>query len=127
MSLREYLRGIYDLLAVSPQVASVSLSFDERFEKAAYLLGRITLVDGSLLHVKEFLVADPEVRKVKYAYHWVTTDGVLIFRYDNAADPAARHLASFPHHKHAPEGLTESEEPTLGTVLREIGHLLSPS
>ena len=104
-----------------------SASFDERSAKAAFLHGNIALVDGSSLHFKEFLVADPGIRKLKYGYQWVTKDGTLNVRYDNAADPAARLLTTYPHHKHTPSGIVEAEETTLATVLREIAGLMPRS
>lgn len=124
MPLREYLRRVYDLLDSSPLVATYSLSSDERSPHAAFLQGRVVFVDGSVLHIREFLVADPEVRKLKYGYHWSAPDGSLRFRYDNASDPAAKHLTTFPHHKHTPTGIEEAEEPTLARLIDEIAHLL---
>ena len=44
----------------------------------------------------------------------------LIFRYDNANDPAARHLPTFPSHKHGPAGLIAAPRPSLADVLHEI-------
>jgi hypothetical protein len=122
--LREYLQEIHDLLSSTPQITAFSVSFDERSAKAAFLHGNIALVDGSSLYFKEFLVADPEIRKVKYGYQWVSKDGTLSFRYDNAADPAARLLRTYPHHKHTASGIVEAEEATLATVLREIVGLM---
>lgn len=120
MSLRAYVREIQALLSSSPHILTFSLSFDERSPKAAFLHGGVGLSDGSSLHFKEFLVADPEIRKLKYGYQWMSKDGLLNFRYDNAADPKAKTLATYPRHKHTPSGIEESEEATLATVLREI-------
>jgi len=125
--LREYLRQVHDLLSSSPHIAAFSVSFDERSPKAAFLHGNIALVDGSSLYFKEFLVADPGIRKVKYGYQWVSKDGTLNFRYDNAADPAGRLLTTYPHHKHTASGIVEAEEATLATVLREIAGLIPRS
>jgi hypothetical protein len=125
MTLREYVRGIQDLLDSSPRVITYSLSFDERSTRAAFLQGRIVFTDWSTLHFKEFLIADREVRRVKYGYHWAGSDGSLRVRYDNAADPAARHLVTFPHHRHTPAGIEEAREPTLAQLLSEIAGLLS--
>ncbi len=127
MPLRDYFQRIHELLVTSVQVGTFSLSFDERSAKAAFLHGSIALVDGSSLHFKEFIVADPEVWKVKYGYHWATKDGTLIFRYDNSADPAVSRLVTFPHHKHTPSGIEGSDQPTLGSVLHEIARLIPGS
>ncbi|MEW5766252.1 MAG: DUF6516 family protein [bacterium] len=56
--------------------------------------------------------------KIKYRYHYMTSQQALIFRYDNA--PHHRQLKTFPHHKHLPQGEQESDEPTLEAVLFEI-------
>jgi hypothetical protein len=125
MPLRAYLRGIQDLLDASPFVATHSLSFDERGPHAAFLQGRILFTDGSILHIKEFLVEEREVRKLKYGYHWSDSDETLRFRYDNAADPAARHLSTFPHHKHTLTSIEATQEPNLAGLLSEIATLIS--
>ncbi|WP_407919021.1 toxin-antitoxin system TumE family protein [Candidatus Nitrospira nitrificans] len=41
------------------------------------------------------------------------------FRYDNARDPAARHLSTYPDHLHTPDGLFPSFSPTFTSALRE--------
>jgi hypothetical protein len=53
--------------------------------------------------------------------------GQVFFRYDNASDPHARHLKTYPHHKHtADDKLMESMVPTLEEVLKEAIDLLQP-
>ncbi len=127
MPLREYLRRIQDSLDSLPAAASYSLTFDERSLQTAFLHGRVVFTDGSTLHFKEFLVAGAHIRKLKYGYHWSAQDGSLRFRYDNGNDPASRHLATFPHHKHTPDGIEAAEEPTLVELLNQIADLLSRS
>jgi hypothetical protein len=56
---------------------------------------------------------------IKYGYHYRAGQR-LIFRYDNANDPVARDLPTFPHHKHTPSGLLAAEQPSLQQVLQEI-------
>lgn len=57
--------------------------------------------DGTVLHFKEYLQLHPTSIRLKYAYHYVTATGSLIFRYDNARAPAARDLLTYPHHRHS--------------------------
>ncbi|MDE3019167.1 MAG: hypothetical protein KGI53_09125 [Nitrospirota bacterium] len=81
--------------------------------------GSLIFSDGSHFHFKEFLrLADP-VARLKYAYQYVSATGSLLFRYDNALDPAAKHLATYPDHKHQAGGMTPSSAPLLDQVLRE--------
>ena len=125
MPLREYLRRIQDSLDSLPAAASYSLTFDERSPQAAFLHGRIVFTDGSTPYFKEFLLAAAQIRKLKYGYHWAAQDGSLRFRYDNGSDPAAMHLATFPHHKHTPAGIEAAKEPALVDLLTQIADLLS--
>jgi hypothetical protein len=62
------------------------------------------LSDGSMLDFKEFVAAARErIEKYKYAYNYRRQDQ-FVFRYDNAPDPRARNLPSFPHHVHLSSG-----------------------
>ena len=49
----------------------------------------------------------------------------MIFRYDHAADIAARDCATYPHHKHGGEVIQASPAPTLREMLEEIVAQLS--
>ncbi len=49
----------------------------------------------------------------------------LIFRYDNA--PHHSDVSSFPHHKHLPDGVAESEDKGIIDVLDEIEVIMSES
>ncbi len=68
---------------------------------------------------KEFVVIQPMLSVIKYGYHY-RMGNRLIFRYDNANDPAAKDLSTFPHHRHEPSGPVASEQPSLKLVLQEI-------
>lgn len=59
----------------------------------AIVKGSGTFADGSYLHFKEFLQLRPAVTRLKYAYHYASSTRALVFRYDNARDPATRHLS----------------------------------
>ncbi|MCE5254371.1 MAG: DUF6516 family protein [Actinomycetia bacterium] len=125
MPLSAYLAEIHRLLAATPCVTRVDLTSEDRPPSALYLSGTICFTDSSQLDFKEFAVATPSPCVLKYAYHYHMS-GVLRFRYDNAADPAARHLPTYPHHRHGPDGLAAAQPPTLATVLTEILARLVP-
>ncbi len=62
--------------------------------------------------------------KVKDGYNYRVGTKVL-FRYDNALDPKAKSLTSFPHHKHLEsDKIVDSREIYLSEVLTEIGNLI---
>lgn len=58
------------------------------------------------------------LNKIKYRYHYMNDEQVMIFRYDNA--PHHSNVSTFPHHKHDAENIIDSTEPSLDRVLLEI-------
>jgi len=119
MSLRDYVSSLQAAIAAAPFVTTTSLAFEERPPSGGFIKGQIVFIDGSLLDFKEFLITQPTVQIVKYGYHY-RRGSSLIFRYDNASDPAAKSLSTFPLHKHVPAGLLSAEQPSLEQVLQEI-------
>lgn len=67
---------------------------------------------------------NPNQKKKKYRYHFMTKDNTRIFRYDNAGHH--HNIKTFPHHKHIKDDIVATEEPNLFIVLKEIkDHLKS--
>lgn len=124
MSVADYASRIRFDIRATPHVISHSLGYEDRPPVAGIVKGSATFVDGAVLHFKEYLQLSPSIIKLKYAYHYVTADGSLIFRYDNARDPAARGLPTYPHHKHIHSGLHASSGPTLVETLYEAAALV---
>lgn len=125
MWLKAYFNEILDALATSPCIESQSFSFEERPPNAAYLTGTITFINGTKMHFKEFIIFKPEVVNIlKYGYSYLTADDALIFRYDNALDPKAKKLSTYPEHKHLPNELLSAPRPVLKEILREISDLI---
>jgi hypothetical protein len=126
MLVGEYVATLEGLVTTIPFVTTTSVSYEERPPSGGLVKGSFVFADGSQLDFKEFLITQPMLRVIKYGYHYRLRDR-LIFRYDNANDPAARDLSTFPHHKHGPSGLLASEQPSLNAVLQEImTHLKLP-
>lgn len=63
---------------------------------------------------------------VKYGYNYLDKDGNLLFRYDNALDPMARELNTYPEHRHGEEGLSSARRPLFELVLEEISEQVRP-
>jgi hypothetical protein len=83
-----------------------------------FLSGVITFVDGSELHVAEFLDASSQtVEKLMYRYHYQDRAGQFAFRYDNARHQPPMLSSS---HKHLSEQVVASAIPALEVVLAEI-------
>jgi hypothetical protein len=119
MLLKDYVASLERLLSSTPFVMGTSLSYEERPPTAGLIKAAITFSDGPQLDIREFLMLEPAVQTLKYAYHYRKADR-LIFRYDNANDPAAKGLSTFPCHKHASERILDAEKPSLEQVLKEI-------
>jgi hypothetical protein len=118
MLLREYVAVLQGLVAATPFVTATSISYEERPPSAGIIKGSLVFADGSQLDFKEFLITQPMLQVIKYGYQYRRSDR-LIFRYDNADDPAARNLSTFPHHKHDPSGILPATQPSLTLVLQE--------
>ncbi len=111
--------SLENLIATTPFVTTTALSYEERPPSAAVIKGSLTFVDGSQLDFKEFIINQPAFAVIKYGYHY-RKGSRLVFRYDNANDPAAKHLPTFPHHRHEPSGVVPTVQPSLNRVLEEI-------
>jgi hypothetical protein len=119
MSLKDYLATLQALIAETPFVTSTSINYEERPPTAGIIKGTLLFTDGSDLDFKEFIITQPTLQIIKYAYNY-RKKHLLIFRYDNAYDPAARHLYTYPSHKHVPQGILEAQQPSFKQVIHEI-------
>jgi len=119
MPLKNYLATLQALIAETPFVNSTSIFYEERPPTAGLVKGTLVFADESQLDFKEFIITQPALQIIKYAYNY-RKENLLIFRYDNAYDPAARHLSTYPSHKHVPQCILEAQQPSLRQVLQEI-------
>ncbi len=128
MNINEYIARTETLISLSPLVASYTLTIDRKTAEIAFLSGKIELRDGSSLDFKEFIEQiDEKIEKYKYGYNY-RREEIVLFRYDNALDPRARHLDSYPRHKHTQNGeLIAAQAMTLDDVLEEIEELIFAS
>ncbi len=119
MPLKDYLVILQSLFSEAPFVTSTSVQYEERPPVAGVVKGTLIFADSSQLDFKEFIITQPTLEVIKFAYNY-RKGNTLIFRYDNANDPAARGLPTYPSHKHVPQGILEVQQPSLGQVLQEI-------
>lgn len=125
MNINEYLAAFEAQIQSAAITASYTVHLDRKTEDLAFLAGRIDFRDGSILDFKEFVAATEHgLDKLKYGYNY-RTETELLFRYDNAPDPRARDLASYPHHKHQNNGeIISSRAIDLSEVLDEIEDMI---
>ncbi|MFZ1757037.1 MAG: DUF6516 family protein [Caldilineaceae bacterium] len=90
------------------------------------MTGRVRFYNLSILNILEVVVPGDRrsIDKIRYAFHYQSAEGTLIFRYDNA--PHHPDLSTFPAHKHTPDGVIAADAPDLADILREIDAILYP-
>jgi hypothetical protein len=121
MLLSEYQARLAELLgyyARTDLIVSSELSADARTQKIGVIRGSVTFFDGSQLFFSEYIDVRYRLEKLTYAYHFQDANGILIFRYDNAAHKPA---LTYSCHKHLPDNLTiESAAPDFSELIDEI-------
>ena len=121
MRLKDHFARLVELLDDCPFIASRRIDLADRPPDAQFIQCKIVFIDDSRLLLKEFtLQKGNAVEILKYGYHYENNSGELIVRYDNALDPAARKLPTWPHHRHTQQGIEASEQPGIEDLLDEI-------
>lgn len=120
-----YFHQIAAYLADSGIVSSSNITYDRRSLYIGFIRGDIYFLDGSVLHLREFINVQHGIDRYTYVYHYQCADGNLLFRYDNT--PHFPDLPTFPHHKHAgsESNVVSAEPPDLPAVLTEIRRLMT--
>ena len=101
MSLDEYLdlfRKAMEKFEKYGYADIIEIREEVRANKQAILIAKVALIDGSILHIKEYIDAKYGIDRVSYAYQYQDSSDQLIFRYDNAAH---RPALGFKEHKHS--------------------------
>jgi len=121
LNINDYITQLESLINASSAVSAYSLTIDKKTDDIAFISGNIEFRDGSALDIKEFCESTEHgIGKYKYAYNYRLSSDIL-FRYDNAPDPNAKGLRTFPHHKHLKNNdIVESKQMELKDVLEEI-------
>lgn len=119
----EEIRGWLESLII---VGSFDVNFEKRDIDEGFIRGNIYFVNGSILHVREFVSVQTITERQMYSYHYMDAGNNLIFRYDNAEHHQELNLPSFPHHKHEgrEDNIIASNAPSLTEVLQEIEGIL---
>lgn len=121
MSIREYLNSYhksidrFDVYGFSDSINTIE---EIRMSKQAIIHSTVVLVNGSTLHIKEYVDAKYKIEKVNYSYQFQDKDGNLIFRYDNARH---RPNLGYENHKHLANGsIIQSGIPDIDDIVDEV-------
>ena len=125
MNISDYIAELEALINSSKIVSSYNLTIDRKTADIAFVSGKINFRDGTTLDFKEFVEeSEGSIEKYKYGYNY-RKGSDNIFRYDNAPDPRAKDIKTFPYHKHLKDGaIAESSYIKLSNVISEIEELL---
>jgi hypothetical protein len=124
MSINEYLASIrraVERLDTYGFAESIIFQEEIRAGKQAIIKAEIVLVDGSCLIIREYVCNKYGIERLSYAYQYQDREGILIFRYDNAAHKPKLAMAE---HRHSPDGINIASPPDMADLVDEvIGHL----
>ena len=98
----------------SPLVKDIEVIRIVEEESVQYLRVRAEITDGSQLYVKELFLPNQS----KYSYHWQTSRGRMLIRWDNA--PHHPEVSTHPDHKHEGKRLVPSARVSVEDVLAEL-------
>lgn len=101
MKSREYYATVQKAILAAAQVVQSDVSFDEISEEECYIRGVLVLIGNYQLHIAEYVVTEPDIRRLKYRYHLQSPESKLIARWDNA--PHHPEIDSHPDHFHISE------------------------
>ena len=115
MKAREYYASIQAAVLAAPHVIRSDITFDEVTDTECYIRGMLTITGEIELHLAEYTVTDPEIKRLKYRYHLQTLKGKLLARWDNA--PHHPEVKSHPDHLHKDGEVKPSKMMDLESVL----------
>ena len=122
MRIEAYFQQLREIIDSCPIVRSSNVTYDKRGSHEGFIRGEVYFVDGSILHLREFVDVEIGVDRLTYVYQYMGPAQELIFRYDNTGHHKKLNLPTYPHHKHegSEYNVLASPAPDLATVLNEI-------
>jgi len=100
-------------------IAEKAIEFREFDIDEGFIKGKMLFIDGSVLEFLEYIKGDS---RLKYRFHYMNDQGILVFRYDNAPH---HEVSTFPDHKHTPNEVVASSPKKLLFVIDEIEKMMS--
>ena len=122
MRIEAYFRQIEKIIEACPVVQLTNVTYEKRATHEGFIRGEISFVDGSTLHLREFVDVEITADRLMYAYQFNDSSKNLVFRYDNTGHHKKLGLSTYPHHKHngVKNNVIPSAAPDLAIVFQEI-------
>ncbi|MCX6032053.1 MAG: DUF6516 family protein [Chloroflexi bacterium] len=126
MRVEAYFDQLRRLIEASLLVASSNVAYDKRSTHEGFVQGELYFVDGSVLHVREYVDVETSRDRLMYVYQYMDAAGSFVFRYDNTGHHKKLRMSTYPHHKHEGDEnkVIAASAPDLATVLDEIEPLI---
>lgn len=126
MRIEAYFQQVRDVLDNCPVVQASNVAYDKRSTYEGFIRGEVYFVDGSMLHLREFVDVETSPDRLTFVYQYMNTSQQFVFRYDNTGHHRKLNLPTYPHHKHdgREDNVIASPAPDLATVLSEIETLV---
>ena len=122
--IRKFIRDIEKTIGYSSIILSSNIQkYIDPSGNSVYLKGHLLFVDSSTLDIALFVTESEKNLFIdKYRFHYMGTDGQMLFRYDNA--PHHPEIDSHPHHKHVREKVASTSIPSIRDILNEISAMI---
>lgn len=122
MLIETYFKQLQQAIEARAIIQSFNISFDKRGTYEGFIRGEVYFVDGSILHLREFVDVEISRQRLMYVYHYSDAAKKLVFRYDDTGHHQELQLPTFPHHKHTnhEDNIMASSAPDLSQVFDEI-------
>ena len=128
MRIEDYFQRLRDSVESCPAAQAFEVAYDKRSTYEGFIRGAVYFLDGSTLHLREFVDAEISPQRLMYVYQYMDAAEGLVFRYDNTGHHKDLNLSSYPDHKHegGQKTVVASQAPELREVLAEIELLIEP-
>jgi len=122
LRIEAYFRKIEKIIEACPVIQLSNVTYEKRGTHEGFIRGELYFVDGSTLHLREFVDVEITENRLMYAYQFNDSSKNMVFRYDNTGHHKKLGLPTYPHHKHngVENNVIPSVAPDLAIVLQEI-------
>ena len=122
MRIEDYFHKVETIIEACHIIQLSNVSYEKRGTHEGFIHGNLDFIDGSTLHLREFIDTELKTGRLMYVYQYLAPTGKMVFRYDNTGHHKKLKLPTYPHHKHdGSEGnIISSQAPDLAVILKEI-------
>jgi hypothetical protein len=126
LGIEAYFQRLREVIDTCPIINAFNVTYDKRASNEGFIRGEVHFIDGSILHLREFVDVEIDVDRLIYVYQYMSPGKELVFRYDNTGHHKELNLPTYPHHKHErnEKNVRTSSSPDLASVLKEIETLV---